>query len=218
MNKLTRLGKSVAVFLMGLFCGAAYLISCGQTNTAVSSGGAIDATAITAETLVTSGTITSGGAITAPSITLTTGAGSGKFLTSNSTGEASWGTPFRTSCPTGFTLIGTSGTPDAFCISTSFEKLSNSFHYTSWTDAYGKCAAKTPTANLCTISQYKRACTSSNWGVAEYGGWLQETSPYWDLEGEEGLKYNGAWIAGNDCEPQEVVSKTKHEGYRCCFS
>ena len=87
MKKFSQLGKTLSVFSLGMFCGAAYLISCGQTNTAVSGGGAIDATAITAETLVTTGTIT------APSIKLTTGAGDGKVLMSNSSGDATWGTP-----------------------------------------------------------------------------------------------------------------------------
>lgn len=33
MNKLTKLGKTVPVFLLGAFCGVAYLISCGKVNT-----------------------------------------------------------------------------------------------------------------------------------------------------------------------------------------
>jgi len=185
-----RLEKSVAVFLMGLFCGAAYLISCGQINTAVSSGGAIDATAITAETLLNTGTITSGGAITAPSITLTTGAGSGKFLTSNSTGYASWGTPFRTSCPTGYTLIGTAGTPDAFCISTSIEVPPSGFNSVTWSTAQSRCVAKTPTANLCTINEWRKACNSIGVGGKDEMVWLLDVGCG---DNGDGPYCNGAW-------------------------
>ena len=44
MKRFSQVGKTISVFTLGMFCGVAYLISCGQTNTAVSSGGAIDAT------------------------------------------------------------------------------------------------------------------------------------------------------------------------------
>lgn len=219
MKKFSQLGKTLSVFSLGMFCGAAYLISCGQTNTAVSGGGAIDATAITAETLVTTGTITSGGAITAPSISLTTGAGSGKFLTSNSSGDASWGTPFRTSCPAGYTLIGTAGNPDAFCISTSIEAPAGEFNSVTWSVAQSRCVAKTPTANLCTINEWRKACNSSGVVAKNQMVWLLEVGCGDD---GSGLFCNGAWTSSDgtgSCEPEESGPRRRSESsfYRCCF-
>jgi len=224
VKTFSQLGKTLSVFSLGMFCGAAYLISCGQTNTAVSGGGAIDATAITAETLVTTGTITSGGAITAPSITLTTGAGDGKFLTSNSSGDASWGTPFRTSCPTGYTLIGTAGTPDAFCISTSYERPNGELGNTSlnWKAAQTNCAEKTPSASLCSMNEWRKACGSS--GVMEKNGsiWLLEMTC---LEGDCDRAFvSSGWNLGNpaNCEPDTDQDggpqpRSQEWNYRCCF-
>jgi len=214
VKTFSQLGKTLSVFSVGMFCGAAYLISCGQTNTAVSGGGAIDATAITAETIVTTGTIT------APSIKLTTGAGSGKFLTSNSSGDASWGTPFRTSCPAGYTLIGTAGTPDAFCISTIYESPSGLLNSVIWSVAQSRCVAKTPTANLCTINEWRKACNSS--GVEAKGQivWLLDVGCGDDGSGPY---CNGAWTNSDDenniCEPSEggPLRRSEKNFYRCCF-
>lgn len=215
MKRFSQVGKTISVFSLGMFCGIAYLISCGQTNTAVSSGGAINATAITAETIVTTGTIT------APSVKLTTGAGDGKFLTSNSSGDASWGTPFRTSCPTGYTLIGTAGTPDAFCISTSYElpnAPSAEGNNPKWRDAQSNCAGKTPSASLCTINEWRKACKSS--GVTEKDSmiWLLDVACF---QTNEGFNCDGAWVSSEnpgDCEPMEIFNRSSYQtGYRCCF-
>lgn len=217
MINFSKLLRSSYVFSLGLCCGIAYLTGCGQTNNSVSGSSPIDGNNITAVTLVTSGTITSGGNITAPSIKLTTGAEDGKFLMSNSSGEASWASPFRTSCPEGYSLIGTSGTPDAFCITTSYEKPGG-FAGRNWSNAYNNCAAKTPAASLCTINEWRRACKSS---VAlqdkDQGLWLLDISPYWNQDSNS-LAHDGAWIIdGDSCEPQEVLPKSAVSVYRCCF-
>lgn len=75
----------------------------------------------------------------------------------------------RTSCPTGFTLIGTVGSADAFCISTSVETA------TTWLGATANCRAKSPKARLCDASEWVAACVDGTpSGMGTQDEWVAE--------------------------------------------
>jgi hypothetical protein len=205
MIKFSKHAQTISVFFLGLVSGLSYLTSCGQTNSANSNP--TDGTLITAESLVTTGVITAGGNITAPSITLTNGAAEGKFLKSSASGEATWSSPFRTSCPTGYTLIGTSGSDDAFCITTGPENIGTR----TWDQAYNHCSLKTPSASLCTINEWRKACkTSTELTQKDAGIMLLDFVMHPD--GGAGM-----WVdeTGN-CEPGELYPRIAFS-FRCCF-
>jgi len=82
---------------------------------------------------------------------------SGNVLTSNGTSWVSQVPPGggRTSCSSGFSLIGTAGSFEAFCISTHEEPAAN------WLDAVTNCYNKSPTrARLCSAGEWAMACVS----------------------------------------------------------
>jgi hypothetical protein len=107
----------------------------------------------------------------------------------------------RTSCPAGFTLIGDSGSVEAYCISTNEETAA------TWENAATACYNKSPKAHLCSIPEWTMACISA--------------LPSNMLDGDNewiGDAYDGAGvIAQNSCSKFNDSSLTNTNVYRCCF-
>lgn len=123
-------------------------------------------------------------------------------------GDGSWAEPAsggggRTSCPAGYTLIGTSGDSNAYCIS-SAEQAS-----TTWIGAVSACYGQTPRAILCSVQHWAMACVS--------GAVANMTD---DAEWVSDLGYNGSngiVIGGGSCSTANIDTLTNNHVYRCCL-
>lgn len=128
----------------------------------------------------------------------------GNVLTSNGTTWVSQAPSAggRTSCPAGFTLIGTSGIAEAFCISTN-EETSN-----TWLAATTACYNKTPTkGRLCSAGEWAMACVSGlPTGMTGSWEWVA------DLYGN-----NGQLMGASGCDSFANVPVSSSFGSRCCF-
>lgn len=126
---------------------------------------------------------------------------SGNVLTSNGTTWVSQAAG-RTSCPPGFTLIGTSGSADAFCISTNEEASA------TWLNATTACYNKTPTkARLCSAGEWAMACVSGlPTGMTGNWEWVA------DLYGTYGqiMGFSG-------CDSFDYNTVSNYGVSRCCF-
>ncbi len=115
----------------------------------------------------------------------------------------------RTSCPAGFTLIGTSGTAEAFCISTDEETAA------SWLWATTACYNKSPTrARLCSTSEWAMACVSgAPTGMTGNWEWVA------DLNGDGGSSDSGRVMGGSSSGCGSSLSPDVSDafGSRCCF-
>ena len=78
---------------------------------------------------------------------------------------------FRTSCPAGFTLIGTSGTAEAFCISTIEQTAA------VWGTAADACTNLSPSAHLCDAAEWVTACYASSPPTGMTGNWEWVSTP-----------------------------------------
>ncbi len=129
---------------------------------------------------------------------------SGNVLTSNGTtwvSQAASGGG-RTSCPPGFTLIGTSGSAEAFCISTNEEASA------TWLNATTACYNKTPTkARLCSAGEWAMACVSGL-PTGMTGNWEWVADLY---------NTNGQFMGGSGCDSFNGNSVSTSVGSRCCF-
>lgn len=129
---------------------------------------------------------------------------SGNVLTSNGTtwvSQAASGGG-RTSCPAGFTLIGTSGSAEAFCISTNEEASAN------WLNATTACYNKTPTK--------ARLCSSGEWAMACVSGLPTGMTGNWEWVAD--LYTNGGQIMGSPgCDSFSASGVSSSFGSRCCF-
>jgi|GEM_PF-4346986 len=114
------------------------------------------------------------------------------------------GSSGRTSCPSGFTLIGTSGTSEAFCISTNEETSA------TWLSAVTTCSNKSPAARLCSTSEWAHACVKAGtYGVNNMTGnyeWVADTN-----SGSGGIMGNTA------CDTMSANSVASSYASRCCF-
>lgn len=125
----------------------------------------------------------------------------------NGTGWMAYGTS-RVSCPAGFTLIGTAGTAEAFCISTTPAAAS------TWLAATTACYNQSPKARLCSSSEWMMACVASASGpnnMVNHGG---------EWSADLGKDYS-AWVMGDGatCGLNYGIDasggNTKES--RCCF-
>jgi hypothetical protein len=111
----------------------------------------------------------------------------------------------RTSCPTGFSLVGTSGSLEAFCISTARETSA------SWINAVTACSNKNPAARLCSTSEWQAACVKvSTYSIINMGSgweWVADRSAY----------NNGLVIGGSGCASFDDMSVSDSYASRCCF-
>lgn len=131
---------------------------------------------------------------------------SGNVLTSNGTtwvSQAASGGG-RTSCPAGFTLIGTSGSADAFCISSNPETNA------TWLGSNQTCRGKSPKARLCTASEWAAACVDGAAGPNNMTG-------HWELVADLYDNYGQVMGAGG-CDSFTTIN-VGYNGYgsRCCF-
>ncbi len=129
---------------------------------------------------------------------------SGNVLTSNGTTWVSQAAPGggRTSCPAGFTLIGTSGSAEAFCISTNEEAN------TTWLGATTACYNKTPKARLCAASEWAMACVS---------GLPTGMTGNWEWVADLGTSTNGQIMGQTACDEFNVSYVSNPWYFRCCF-
>lgn len=126
---------------------------------------------------------------------------SGNVLTSNGTTWVSQAGG-RTSCPAGFTLIGTSGSEEAFCISTNEEPTA------TWLVATTACYNKTPTkARLCSSSEWAMACVSGL-PPGMTGNWEWVADLYFD---------SGQLMGRSGCDSFTGNNVGNYAGSRCCF-
>lgn len=130
---------------------------------------------------------------------------SGNVLTSNGTTWSSQPPAAgggRTSCPAGFTLIGTSGSAEAFCISTNEEASA------TWLNATTACYNKTPTkARLCSASEWAMACVSGL-PTNMTGNWEWVADLY---------TINGQIMGYSGCDSFSNNTVSFNYGSRCCF-
>ncbi|MBX3040643.1 MAG: hypothetical protein KF789_08055 [Bdellovibrionaceae bacterium] len=109
----------------------------------------------------------------------------------------------RTSCPAGFTLIGTSGSAEAFCISSNQETSA------TWLGANQTCRGKTPKARLCSASEWAAACVDGASGPNNMTGHWEWVA---DLSGSAGQ------VMGNaGCDSFAYYFVVASYGSRCCF-
>lgn len=130
---------------------------------------------------------------------------SGNVLTSNGTTWVSQAASSdgRTSCPAGFTLIGTSGSADAFCISSNQETS------TTWFGANQTCRGKSPKARLCTASEWAAACVDGAAGPNNMTG-------HWEWVAD--LYTNFVQLmGGSGCDTFTYNPVSSTFGSRCCF-
>ncbi|PWT76010.1 MAG: hypothetical protein C5B46_01900 [Proteobacteria bacterium] len=110
----------------------------------------------------------------------------------------------RTSCPGGFTLIGTSGTPDTYCISSNPETA------TDWLTAVTNCYNKSPHAHLCSLSEWTMACVAGAAGpnnMLGHGEWIA------DMNGASSAAGSG----GSNCTAPAGATFNYSISSRCCF-
>ncbi|WP_415061505.1 beta strand repeat-containing protein [Bdellovibrio sp.] len=131
---------------------------------------------------------------------------SGNVLTSNGTTWVSQAASSggRTSCPAGFTLIGTSGSTEAFCISSSQETSA------TWANANIQCRSKSPKARLCTASEWAAACFDGAAGPNNMTG-------HWEWVADLGTSTNGQVMGDSGCDSFNNLYVTNPAGSRCCF-
>jgi hypothetical protein len=109
------------------------------------------------------------------------------------------------SCPTGYTLIGSAGTDEAFCISTSAQTPG-----VDWLSAVNACYSVG--AHMCTVAEWSMACVS---GLASGMGTQYEWVPIADSLTPGTSDYRVAMGQGN-CA-QSTMQGNPTYPYRCCF-
>lgn len=131
----------------------------------------------------------------------------GNVLTSNGTTWVSQPAAGggRTSCPTGFTLIGTSGSTEAFCISSNKEMGA------SWGAAHQNCRNKSPQARLCTTSEWVAACLDGAAGPNNMVGQSEWVAEIGYTNGQ------AIGMGGSSCETANSTLVSSANGSRCCF-
>jgi hypothetical protein len=114
------------------------------------------------------------------------------------------GSSGRTSCPSGFSLVGTSGSAEAYCISTNEETSG------SWLSAVTNCSNKNPAARLCSASEWAHACVkASTYGISGMTGNWEWVADLYNGYGEV--------MGGSGCDSFNATSVTYSLGSRCCF-
>lgn len=115
----------------------------------------------------------------------------------------------RTSCPTGFSLVGTSGSPEAYCISSNEEASAN------WLTAVTNCSNKVPAARLCTTSEWAHACVkAATYGITGITGNWEWTA---ELSFDGGSFYSGLSVGASGCNSGTYSYVHQSNPSRCCF-
>ncbi|NBX83920.1 hypothetical protein EBQ90_12695 [bacterium] len=95
----------------------------------------------------------------------------------------------------------------------------------TWINSYNTCANGNPTARLCTIDEWQRACTATNNLTGKFVQiWLLERGP---ILYDNMLYPAGAWVSGEDdkCTEPEIAiisnlawnAQAHTAMHRCCF-
>jgi hypothetical protein len=109
----------------------------------------------------------------------------------------------RSSCPDNFTLVGTPGSTEAFCISSRREENQ------TWLDAVSTCRGKTPKARLCSASEWVAACVDGAEGPNNMKGHWEWVADLYDDHGQ---------VMGNPgCDSFYAYRLISTGGFRCCF-
>ena len=114
----------------------------------------------------------------------------------------------RTTCPVGITLIGTSGSAEAFCISSTQEASG------TWLAATTACYNKSPSARLCSVGEWAMACVAGVSGPNNMTGhweWVSVVSGY------SGTGGGGEVMGFSGCDTFDIISVSNSNGARCCF-
>jgi hypothetical protein len=161
------------------------------------------------------------GAVSIANISSTGTPSSATFLR----GDGVWATPSsssssggRTSCPAGYTLIGTAGDLSAFCFSTSRETDYAGSSVGSYYTAMTSCNSKSPQARLCTVSQWTSACLS----YSSFSGGLSNFTTTWIAGPPSGANtnYMGPSTTGANnsaCMVGGLSANTTNLFWRCCL-
>jgi hypothetical protein len=109
----------------------------------------------------------------------------------------------QTECRAGFTLVGTPGTAESFCISSKRESPE------TWLNANVVCRSKTPKAHLCSASEWVSACVDGAAGPGNMSGHWEWVA---DLNDD-----NGQAMGGSGCDSFLSYRLISTGGFRCCF-
>lgn len=109
----------------------------------------------------------------------------------------------RVECPTGYTLIGTAGSADAFCISSKKESPE------TWLDANIACRKKTPKARLCSASEWVTACVDGSAGPNNMTGHWEWVADLYDDHAQA--------MGSSGCDSFYAHRLFSTGGFRCCF-
>lgn len=127
----------------------------------------------------------------------------GQILATNGNGELKWITPNRTKCPEDYTLIGTPGEAENFCISSQREPA------TTWLKSIEACYNKTPKAHLCTASEWATLCISDK-------KFTNTMTGHWEWVADSGSNY-GRIMGLAACDSMNGAQVDSKYPYRCCF-
>jgi hypothetical protein len=120
----------------------------------------------------------------------------------------------RTSCPSGYSLIGTPGTLDAFCISTNEQGGGGGGGEdgdgVSWLQALTACYNKTPRQTLCSVQQWTMACVS---GLPNN----MTNNKEWVADAVDEDKGGAANMGDGRCDQLRGTSEYDFHVYRCCM-
>lgn len=138
-------------------------------------------------------------------------------------GDGAWASPSasaggRTSCPAGYTLIGTAGDLSAFCFSSSRETDSMGNSVGSYYTAITSCNAKTPKARICNASEWTSACLN----YSSFSGGLSNFTTTWIGGPPSGANtnYMGPSTTGANnsaCMVGGLSGNTTNLFWRCCL-
>jgi hypothetical protein len=109
----------------------------------------------------------------------------------------------RISCPEGFTLIGTAGSTEAYCISSKKESAA------TWLNANIACRGKTPKARLCSASEWVAACVDGKAGPNNMTGHWEWVADLYDDHGQA--------MGNPGCDSSYAYRLFSEGSYRCCF-
>jgi hypothetical protein len=110
----------------------------------------------------------------------------------------------RTSCPANFSLIGTPGSAEAFCISSKAEPAE------TWLNAAKACRGKTPKARLCSSSEWVSACVDGAAGPNNMTGHWEWVADLYDDHAQA--------MGSSGCDSFYAYRLFSTGKSRCCFN
>jgi hypothetical protein len=116
---------------------------------------------------------------------------------------------FRTSCPAGYTLIGTSGTAEAYCVESASIQT-----FVSWDVAASNCYSAG--AHICSVSEWYDACVSGlvpggAHPIGQQWEWVAVVDSLTPGSSNYGVAMGNGSCAGSSMAPAPSLP------YRCCM-